>query len=113
MADRVITNTSGANIWDLEPWMWERSGHLLDLSVLQKINKWLSVRVAAQNLLNAPIRHYVDNDFNKKFNTAPTYFEWRVQAPLMSVTEKYIQGDYYVRDYKPGIYYTLGFQFSL
>ncbi len=113
IADRIITNTSGANVWDLEPWMWERSRHLLDLSILQKINKWISVRVAAQNLLNAPIRQYVDNDFNKKFNTTPTYFEWHVQGSLGQATEKYIQGDYYARDYKPGIYYTLGFQFSL
>jgi outer membrane receptor protein involved in Fe transport len=113
MADRVIMNTSGPNVWDLEPWVWERSRHLLDLSVLQKVNKWLSVRVAAQNILNAPIRHYVDNDFNKKFNTAPSYFEWHVKGMVYDVTEKYIQGDYYVRDYKPGIYYTLGFQFSL
>jgi hypothetical protein len=113
IADHIITNTSGANIWDLEPWVWERSRHLLDLSILQKINKWISVRVAAQNLLNAPLRQYVDNDFNKKFNTTPTYFEWHVQGRLGPVTEKYIQGDYYVRDYKPGVYYTLGFQFSL
>lgn len=113
MADRVIANTSGSTVVDLEPWMFERSRHLLDLSILQKINKWISVRVAAQNLLNASIRHYVDNDFNKKFNTTPTYFEWQLKGRFGDITEKYIQGDYYVRDYKPGVYYTLGFQFSL
>jgi hypothetical protein len=113
MADRVIANTSGSTVVDLEPWMFERSRHLLDLSILQKINKWISVRVAAQNLLNASIRHYVDNDFNKKFNTTPTYFEWQLKGRLGDFTEKYIQGDYYVRDYKPGVYYTLGFQFNL
>lgn len=113
MADRIIANTSGSFVTELEPPMLERSRNLVDLSILQKINKWISVRVAAQNLLNASIRHYVDNDFNKKFNTAPSYFEWHLKGRLGDVTEKYIQGDYYVRDYKPGIYYTLGFQFSL
>jgi TonB-dependent receptor len=113
MADRIIANTSGSKLVELEPWMLERSRNLLDLSILQKINKWMSVRVAAQNLLNASIRHYVDNDFNKKFNTTPTYFEWHLKTRVGDITEKYIQGDYYVRDYKPGVYYTLGFQFSL
>jgi hypothetical protein len=85
----------------------------VDLSVLQKINKRISVRVAAQNLLNAAIRHYVDNDFNKKFNTDPTLFEWTTHSPIRTVTNNFIRGDYYIRNYRPGVYYTLGFQFNL
>ncbi|QEH40720.1 TonB-dependent receptor [Chitinophaga sp. XS-30] len=113
LAERIITNTSGGRDVELEPPMIERSRHLLDLSILQKINKRISVRLAAQNLLNAAIRHYVDNDFNKKFNTDPTYFEWTIHGPIRTEYKKYIRGDYYIRDYKPGVYYTLGFQFNL
>lgn len=112
--ERILTNTAGAKVDELEPWMLERSRHLLDLSLLQKINKWVSVRVAAQNILNAPLRQYVDNDFNQQFNTAPTYLEWNLhRQDGTPFTKKMIQGDYYVKNYRPGIYYTLGFQITL
>lgn len=113
LAERILTNTSGGRVTELEPPVVERSRHLVDLSILQKINKRISVRVAAQNLLNAAIRHYVDNDFNKKFNTDPTLFEWTIHSPIRTETTKYIRGDYYIRNYRPGVYYTLGFQFNL
>lgn len=112
-ADRMLANTAGINVKQLEPWSFERTRHLLDLSLLQRVNKWLSIRVAAQNLLNSAIRQYVDNDFNKKYNEKPSYFEWTVNETNGPKTYEYVQGDFYFRNYKPGVYYTLGFQFSL
>lgn len=111
--DRMLFNTSGVKVANLEPWTFERSRNLLDLSLLQKINKRISVRVAAQNLLNSAIKQYVDADFNKKFNTGPTRFDWNLDLNNGSLTTTYIQGDYYIRNYKPGVYYSVGFQFNL
>lgn len=112
--DRMLANTSGVNVAGLEPWTFERSRNLLDISLLQKITGRISVRVAAQNILNAPIRQYVDGDFNQKFNTTPTLFNWNLAFDNGQTENlKYIQGDYYVRDYKPGIYYSAGIQFNL
>jgi outer membrane receptor protein involved in Fe transport len=111
--DRMIFNTSGVKVADLEPWVFERSRHLLDLSLLQRIHRRISIRVAAQNILNAAIRQYVDGDFNKKFNEEPTLFTWDLNLNNGTQSDKYIQGDYYIRNYRPGVYYTLGFQFNL
>lgn len=111
--ERLLTNTSSAV--EKTPWVFERSRSVLDISLLQQLTSWVSVRVAAQNLLNAPIRRYVDGDFNRKYNTQPAQFNKTVYntATDPPVVSAYIQGDYYLRDYKPGVYYTLGFQFNL
>lgn len=117
--DRLLAGTSGTTVAELEPQIFERSRHLLDISLLQKVNKWLSVRAAAQNLLNSPIRRYSDGDFNKRFNTEPSLFSWDLYyreagaGDVNKVTTKMIQGDYYTRDYREGVYFTLGFQVSL
>lgn len=111
--DRLLTNTGSAV--EKAPWVFERSRSVLDVSLLQQLTSWVSIRVAAQNLLNAPIRWYVDGDFNRKYNTQPAQFNKTVYntATDPPVVSAYIQGDYYLRDYKPGVYYTLGFQFNL
>lgn len=112
--DRMLANTSGVIIALLEPWTFERSRNLMDISLLQKITNWVSIRVAAQNLLNSPIRQYVDGDFNQRYNADPTLFTWNVKTDNgQSLDLKYIQGDYYTRNYKPGVYYSVGFQFNL
>lgn len=112
-ADRLMTNTTTSV--EFEPWVFDRSRSLLDVSFLQKINNRISVRLAAQNILNAPIRWFVDGDFNKKYNSTPTQFTRTYYntpgAPLTS--QNIIQGDYYLRNYRPGVYYTVGFQFNL
>ena len=111
--DRLLTNTG--NAIEKTPWVFERSRSALDVSLLQQLTSWVSIRVAAQNLLNAPIRWYVDGDFNRKYNTQPEQFTKTVYntATDPPVVSAYIQGDYYLRDYKPGVYYTLGVQFNL
>jgi outer membrane receptor protein involved in Fe transport len=111
--DRLLTNT-GSGV-EKAPAVFERGRSVLDVSLLQQLTSWVSIRVAAQNLLNAPIRWYVDGDFNRKYNTQPaqftkTTYNTATDPPVVSA---YIQGDYYLRDYKPGVYYTLGFQFNL
>lgn len=113
ISDRLLTNTGSAV--EKAPWIFEKSRSVLDISLLQQLTSWVSIRVAAQNLLNAPIRSYVDGDFNRKYNTQPTQFTKTVYNTAIDppVVSAYIQGDYYLRDYKPGVYYTLGFQFNL
>ncbi|WP_345330015.1 TonB-dependent receptor [Mucilaginibacter defluvii] len=111
--DRLLANTGHS--LDDDPALFDRTRHLLDVSILQKITNRLSVRVAAQNLLNSPIRHYVDGDFDRKFGAAPrrvTLESYRYQGALLEY-RSFIQGDYYVKDYRPGVYYTVGFQLSL
>jgi hypothetical protein len=111
--DRLLTNTGGAV--EKAPWVIERSRSVLDVSLMQQLTSWVSIRMAAQNLLNAPIRRYVDGDFNRKYNIQPAQFTKTVYntATDPPVVSAYIQGDHYLRDYKPGVYYTLGFQFNL
>lgn len=111
--DRMLYNTSGVKESALEPWTFERSRNLLDISFLQKLNKRISLRVAAQNLLNSAIREYVDGDFNQHYNAEPTMFSWDIHHNNGTTTTRYIQGDYYIRNYKPGVYYSLGFQLNL
>ncbi|HEY1199466.1 MAG TPA: TonB-dependent receptor, partial [Niastella sp.] len=111
--DRLLTNTGSAV--EKTPWVLERGRSVVDVSLLQQLTSWVSIRVAAQNLLNTPIRWYVDGDFNRKYNTRPSQFTKTVYNTAIDppVVSAYIQGDYYLRDYKPGVYYTLGFQFNL
>jgi TonB-dependent receptor len=113
IADRLLINT-GDNV-EQEPWIFEKSRSVLDLSILQKLTPWVSIRVAAQNLLNAPIKWYADGNFNKRYDETPSLIHTLLyNSPTTPPTKApFIQGDYYYRNYKPGVYYTLGFQFNL
>jgi TonB-dependent receptor len=84
------------------PDIMEKGRGILDFSILQRINKWLQVKLSVQDLLNQPVLFYEDRNRNYKYNA-----ETNVKDNNGRFT-----GDNIFLRYKPYSYYSISFNFS-
>lgn len=84
------------------PDIMEKGRGVLDLSILQRINKWLQIKASVQDLLNQPVLFYEDRDRNYKYNPETNEKDANGQ----------FKGDNIFLRYKPFSYYTISFNFS-
>lgn len=81
------------------PGMYEAPRHLIDFTLRQKLLKFLAIKFSVQNILNQPVRLFMDLDQNEKYT-----------PPAKSVTDildGYNQ-DFMRIKYHEGRYYTVG-----
>jgi outer membrane receptor for ferrienterochelin and colicin len=91
----------GANAFSAD--IYELPRHIIDLSVTQRVTKFLVVKAGVQDLLNQSFRFFRDVNRNRRYdpqNIGPT--------PNF---DEYV-GDYVETQYKPGGYYSLGLNFT-
>lgn len=86
------------------PDIMEKGRGVLDLSLLQRVNKWLQIKVGVQDLLNQPVLFYEDRNRNYKYNPEV--------ENVSSGTVSTGKGDNIFMRYKPFSYYTISFNFS-
>lgn len=89
--------------------LYEMPRHVIDLSITQRINRRLQIKIGVQDLLNQPFRQYRDVVPNGKFSTVLSR-KGRIAggAALPRLTSDYLE-----QRYRSGSYYTLGFLFTL
>ena len=83
------------------PDIMEKGRGVLDLSLLQRVNKWLQIKFSVQDLLNQPVLFYEDRNRNYKYN-----------PEVEGITNDPKKGDNIFMRYKPFSYYTISFNFS-
>ena len=86
--------------------LFERQRNLVDLSVTQKITKWVNAKVGVQNLLDAPFRFYRDDNVDNRFNPD------RIVFPSEDPGRQNGRKDFEEIRYRIGRYYSLAFNFT-
>ncbi|MEN7550516.1 TonB-dependent receptor [Rapidithrix thailandica] len=85
------------------PDQYELSRHILDLVLMQRITKFLSVKIGVQDLLNQPVRLIRDEDLSGDYNPGkPKMIKQRNDAGTI------LYEDYVESEYKPGSYFSFG-----
>ena len=82
----------------------EKGRGVLDVSLLQRVNKWLQIKFSVQDLLNQPVLFYEDRNRNYRYNPET--------VSISSGTLNTAMGDNIFLRYKPFSYYTISFNFS-
>jgi outer membrane receptor for ferrienterochelin and colicin len=96
------TNDQAANPLVGYPDIMEKGRDLMDISWSQRVNKFLSLKIGVQNLLNAPVIMYEDFDRDYKYTVESTTGE----RPDIKYHGDVIRRKYYTRPY-----YSIGFNF--
>jgi outer membrane receptor protein involved in Fe transport len=82
----------------LFPAYYEMPRHVIDLTVRQRLTKYIEVRAGVQDILNQPVRRYADYDRNEYWSrhdrTKWPYKDWMFQ------------------EFRPGSYYMMGVNFT-
>ncbi|UXP31956.1 carboxypeptidase-like regulatory domain-containing protein [Reichenbachiella agarivorans] len=89
--------------------VYETSRTTLDLVWIQQITSFLQMKVGVQDILNQAITQYRDTNLDEKYD------EGKLQEFIYRENEQEYTKygyDYATRSYRPGSYYSLGFQFE-
>ncbi|HEX3007741.1 MAG TPA: TonB-dependent receptor, partial [Bacteroidales bacterium] len=95
-----IVGIPAQNSWESMPDVYEMPRHLVDLTISKKIGKYFEIKGGIKDLLNQAVIYKQTIDEN-------------VDLSYYSSTEpqvKHFKVDQTTRKYKPGTYYTIGFQ---
>lgn len=84
--------------------LYEQPRHVIDLSITQRITRFLQVKAGVQDLLNQPFSFFRDATPDETYNSD-------VRALNSSFGTDAI-GDFEELRFRPGSYYTLGFSFT-
>jgi len=84
------------------PGIYEKPRHSLDLTIRQKLLKFVGLRFSIQNILNQPVHYFFDRNRNEKFDEPAEFVENRTDINDEDIT---------AQRYFPGRYWTIGLSF--
>lgn len=81
--------------------LYEQRRHLVDMTLTQELSPYISMKAGVQNLLNAPVKFFRDDNRNKRYNGIN-------ENPAIIGDGNTYWNDYIEQSYKEGAYYSLG-----